>query len=153
MLTPACDLVIRGSKAARAEFVTLVECDLLTDSAEYLAWADAKKISDSPALKPAEKALTELMRNNQPKGRQVDRHYYLPGAWSLPDLLVDFQRLVRIDHTELSDLQKVATLDSPYAEGLVVRFGKYIGRIGTPDLNVEMRVEELAQQMTDTPIP
>jgi hypothetical protein len=35
-----------------------------------------------------------------------------------------------------SGLERLASLDSSFAEGLLARFSRYFGRLGTPDLDV-----------------
>ncbi len=38
----------------------------------------------------------------------------------------------------------VASLDSPYAEKVVAQYGRYFGRLGTPDLNIELVLDRLS---------
>ena len=143
MLTPACDFVPARIKA---EFVVLAECVLLEETQEYKAWAESP-LGDEEALskpaKAAKKHLGDLMVNKR-SGRPQDRDFYLPAAWEVPDLVVDFQRIVSLPRRQLSsDYARVATLDSPYVEALVETFGRYLGRHGTPDLDIEIALDHL----------
>jgi len=142
LLTPACDLAHE-----KAEFVVLVECVPLESTPEYTEWASFQSRANEGAVtkahRVAERRLTKLLKN-RPEDRQEDRNFYLPGAWTVPNLLVDFQRVVSIPPEKLlSTYERVATLDSPYAEALVERFGRYLGRLGTPDLNISIPLERL----------
>ena len=137
--------MVRQTGSSKAEFVLLVECTLLAKTTEF-TWSAALANGDMPT-KAQTRAVTDLMQNRTAQGRQEGRHFFLPGAWNLPDLVLDFQRLVRVRYSELGQLTKKATLDGPYAEAMIVRFGKYIGRIGTPDLNVDLRLAELQDEI------
>jgi hypothetical protein len=82
------------------------------------------------------------LRNNR-QGGQTERFYFLPGALALSDLVVDFQQLVTLSRTQITTLERLASLDSPFAEALLARFGRYFGRLGTPDLDLEVILNRL----------
>ncbi|WP_406077240.1 hypothetical protein [Micromonospora sp. NBC_00858] len=128
LLTPACDLVDRGGGKRKAEFVVLAQCLPLTEAAEYASWCEAGRPETF-------KALDSLIANNRLQ-YQKDRYFFLPGAWQHPDLIVDLQRLAHRPFGDLHDLRRLATLDDPYAQSLVAQLGRYLGRMGTPDLDV-----------------
>jgi len=144
VLTPACDLV---QSRIKADFVVLAQCDLLEQTDEYKAWVDSRPApgeAPSSAAKKAHAGISSLMRNRRDK-RQSDRDYYLPGAWSVPNLLVDFQKVSSVPVASLgAEYERVASLDSPYVEALIETFSRYLGRRGTPDLDVEMTIKRLA---------
>jgi hypothetical protein len=60
-----------------------------------------------------------------------------------PDLVVDFQQLVTLPREQMTTLERLASLDSPFAEALLARFGRYFGRLGTPDLDLEVIINRL----------
>ena len=124
MLTPSCDLA-----NDKADWLLLAKCLPLAEQPEYKAWNEKQ-------LQPPPGKLRRLLGNNRTK--QPDRYFYLPGALSVPDLVVDFQKVVSIapDDCGFSGLDRLATLDSPFAEALVSRFTRLFGRIGTPDLDM-----------------
>ncbi len=70
----------------------------------------------------------------------------------MPNLVVDCQNLVNIEIKEFNNklkdkiLNRVASLDNPYSEALMSRFSKYVGRLGTPDLNVEIVLDRLPKK-------
>ena len=43
----------------------------------------------------------------------------------------------------MSELERLASLDSPFAEALLARFTRYFGRLGTPDLDVAVLLQRL----------
>lgn len=133
LLTPSCD-ISQNPKRNKADFVLLAKCLLLSEQPEYQQWRD-----DMPdPSKTKTNTLKELLKNNRKEG-QADRYHFLPGTLSLPHLVVDFQQLVTLPCGTLDDseLKRLASLDSPFAESLLARFTRYFGRLGTPDLDLE----------------
>jgi CheY-like chemotaxis protein len=129
LLTPSCDLVW-----GKAEWVLLARCVLLTEQTEYQDW------KSNPST--GKKRLESLLKNNRRK--QPERSYLLPGALVLPDLVVDFQQLVALQRGRLDSLERIASLDKPFAESLTARFTRYFGRLGTPDLDVQFILSRLS---------
>lgn len=138
LLNPSCDMIIGRIKC---DLVLLAKCILLRDAPEYVKWAD------NPS-NTATKELKALMGNN--RIHQPERFHFLPGVFSIPDLIVDFQqvRCVPFDYFEqLSGLTREASLDSPFGEEILARFARYFGRIGSPDLNLDI----VLQRQTGAP--
>ena len=134
ILTPTCDLV---ADRVKADQVVLAECLLLEEFPDYQNWM--KENTRSTKTK-----LINLLRSRPDKG-QEDRYHYLPAAWQVPDLMIDFQRVLYIDYDELEGYTKIASVDSPFAEALSSRFNRYIGRIGVPDLNYEVALDRMRE--------
>lgn len=130
LLTPVCDLVSHKGKPPKAEKVILSECLSLKSQIEYQEWNGNKDDKGKKAN------LSKLISND--RVIQPERFFYLPAVLNIPDLVVDFQRLLSIPLDDLKNLVHIASLDSPYAEALLSRFTRYYGRIGTPDLNVDI---------------
>lgn len=135
LLTPSCDLVAGREKA---RWVLLARCDPLTQQIEYQRW----QTSLPQPSKTTDDNLHALLRNNRRDG-QPERFYFLPGVLTLPDLIVDFQQLVTLPREQLNSMERLASLDSPFAESLLARFARYFGRLGTPDLDLERVVDRL----------
>ena len=133
MLTPSCDLV-----QGKAEWTLLALCLPLREQPEFQRWLE--DLSKTP---PG--SLKGLLGNN--RKRQPDRFFYLPGALSIPDLVVDLQNVVSIPRCDFdsSGVDRLATLDSPFAEALASRFTRLFGRIGTPDLDISWVTTRLSQ--------
>lgn len=130
ILTPSCDLV---SGRVKADYVVLARCLPLESFKEYEQWMKEKGTDKKASSK--RKNLEKLLRS-RPQGRQEDRYHYLPAAFQVPDLLIDNQKIVHISYERLSFYHRVATLDSPYSEELSHRFNRYMGRLGTPELDI-----------------
>jgi hypothetical protein len=140
LLTPSCDLVAGREKA---EWVLLTRCLPLTDQVEYRQWRDGLPTPSNTRVR----RLQDLLRDNR-QDSQSERFVFLPGALSLPDLVVDFQQLVTLQREHLGGMERLASLDSPFAEALLARFTRYLGRLGTPDLDVTLLLQRL-QTVTD----
>lgn len=134
ILTPSCDF-----ENEKAETVLLAHCRPLVDFPAYIEWlpnkADKSKLGN----------LKALMGDNPPKA-QPDRYKFLPGTFFLPDLVVDFQQTRCVAVTELANYEPVASLDSPYAEALSSKVGRYLGRVGAPNIDRDFVLRRLTQQ-------
>lgn len=130
VLTPSCDFAQN-----KAERVLLARASLLSDQKEYKDWLDDTK---------NEGKLKSLLKNSR-QGMPSDRYHFLPSALDIPGLILDFQDTYTISLTALTPLKRLASLDSPFAEALLSRFVRYMGRLGTPDLNVVEIVQTLRQ--------
>lgn len=124
ILTPSCDLVRDRPKA---KYVVLAECVILRDFQEYQDWMKSEDHRNR---------LVSLL-NSRPNKGQPDRYHYLPAAWQIPDLIVDLQRILHIPYEQLANYTKAASLDSPFSEALANKFNRYMGRVGTPDLDLD----------------
>ena len=134
LLTPSCDLV-----QCKAEWLLISKCTNLIESPEYKKWLDDGK----------DKNLSRLLLNN--RDGQRERYFFLPGALTLPDLIVDLQQLTTIDITTLNEnYDRLASLDSPYAETLLEKFSRFFGRLGTPDLDSEKVINKLRNKLSNT---
>ncbi|MCY3786607.1 MAG: hypothetical protein OXG47_07765 [bacterium] len=140
IVTPSCDFV-EGRK--KAEFVVLLECRPLESFDEYSRLVKAG--SEDSSLGRSSDRLKSLL-GSRPHGRPQDRYHYLPAAWTVPHLMVDNQQVVSVPYNELVEAyKKVASLDSRFAEELVHRFTRYVGRLGTPDLDLDAIVTRMVQ--------
>lgn len=130
VLTPACDL-----KQSKADYVLLARARLLEDNSRYINW------------------VTGLMSNSKWSELQrllsgaLPRYAYLPAFRGIPDLIVDFEETTAVPVEDMEHYAAIASLSSPYAEALLARHSQFLGRIGTPDLNmveVKSRLTALA---------
>ena len=142
-LTPSCDLVgldDQSTRRPKAEFVLVARCLVVVDLPEFSAWTENQSAEiDKGELSGAMK---DVLRS-QRRSHQSDRFYFLPRAWSVPDLLVDLQQSFSLSSAGLLQLEKVASLDSPFAESLSQRFSRLMARIGTPDLDIDLVAERI----------
>ena len=76
--------------------------------------------------------------------RRTDSTFYLAFGTS-PDLVIDFQDLEHLPIQTVQEATCLATLTSPFAEALSTRFRRYLGRPGTPDLDLDAILQNLAR--------
>jgi CheY-like chemotaxis protein len=129
---PSCDLVHRGGKckvdrALCARTIPISECE------EYKKWAE----QPTPSKAPTE-SLVALMSNSRKGTHQAERYHFLPAVWDIPAVVIDFQKLEHVEVAELRGARCLATVASPFAESIGARFIRYLGRLGTPDLDIEL---------------
>jgi CheY-like chemotaxis protein len=134
VLWPTCDMVSTAGRTPKTESVLCAHTCLAKNEPEILEWLASPNNSKR-------KRVEQLVRNTRDKSR--DRFHYLPGVWDIPDLLVDFQRLEHITLSTIRSYTCLGTLASPFAEALAARFQRYIGRLGTPDLDVDCVLERI----------
>lgn len=135
-------------------FVALTpSCDHVQEKADFVFLAKCKHLSSTNAGKSAKESLDagEALSNNtkeqlkkyiRDNSGQIDRYKYLPGTSFLPDLIIDLQDTMTVAPSALmpdaDGYERVASLDSPFAESLQAKMARYFGRIGTPDIDVEL---------------
>jgi CheY-like chemotaxis protein len=135
LITPTCDFVHK-----RVDLMLFARCSLLRDRQEFIDWKDNP---EDPKGEYKGK-LVRLLRNGA-----SERFFFLPGVFDLPDLVVDYQQLNIIEKPQFDKLKGeggfkcVASLDGPFSEALLARFARYFGRLGTPDLNIDLILERI----------
>jgi CheY-like chemotaxis protein len=140
LLTPTCDMVCEGGRAAKVTEAVVTRCQLLSEQHEYKEWRE----SDS---KGKTQALRNLLKNRREgKGVQPERFFFLPGVFELPDLIVDFSMISSISLGEVSAMRHLASLDAPFAAALHSAFQRYFGRFGTEDLDFDEVFRKLVWQ-------
>lgn len=148
ILTPSCDL-----EQDKVTHVILAACFLLLDQPEFKRIQESILKGQNPSNN-AKKDLESLLgdnRNASHEGRrfQSERYSFLPGTFFLPDLVIDFQALIQVPLEKIRDENRIASLDSPFAEACLARFIRYYGRLGTPDINKDLvysRILELIKK-------
>lgn len=138
--TPTCDLTIQRNGKSKATNVIFARATNLKSLPEF------KKLTET-SFDKAKGSLKSLMLNRRQK-HQESRFHYLPAAFSIPHLVVDFQQIVSIPREALDkeDVIRIASLDTPYGEELIARFTNYFNRIGSPDLNIDEVLESLVSK-------
>ena len=134
VLNPACDFA-----QGKITNVVVAECVRLELCQEYLDLV-AQKEAGEDYTKAQLSALKSIIGDNrQGKKVQSDRFKYLPKTVFMDAAVVDFQSLrsLSMSGEEVSRVQRIATLDTPFVESLLSKFSRYYGRIGTPNLDAE----------------
>jgi CheY-like chemotaxis protein len=138
VLTPACDLYeddpekVAKPRTAKAQYGRVAKADRVltreggSESPVIARWLESSRAGkDKNLAKPA-------------FGDNQNRYRYLPGFLDIPHLLVDFENVRSVPLEDLRDEKKyrrVATLDSPFSEGMVNAYSRSVGRIGIPDID------------------
>lgn len=136
VLWPSCDMVSTDVQPPKTECALCARALPASDAREITEWLS------SPSSGTKKKLVTRLITNNREKS--PERYHFLPGVWDIPDLLVDFQLLEHVQLTALRGYSCLATLASPFAEAVGARFQRYVGRLGTPDLDVDAVLSQLS---------
>jgi CheY-like chemotaxis protein len=157
VITPSCDFVQK-----KVDYTLLCRCMPVTAYKEYTDWnpvsgheaiaeqqakeKDAQKAQPrkDPKSGDPDQKIRELISNR--RGQQ-DRYYFLPGVLDFPDSIIDHQQSYTVEFTALENMQKfrkIASLDSPFREGITQKFSRFFGRVGFPDLDVPLMISRLA---------
>ncbi len=144
LLTPSCD-----HAQGKADFLLFARCSDLGDSEEWKKIKASLDAKTTPS-KTSVNELKDLMKDNNPRPRLQDRYKYLPGTSFMPDLLVDLQNSITINQEKMisgeGGLERIASLDSPFAEYLQAKMIRYFGRVGTPPLDTDLTFERFTSQ-------
>lgn len=151
LLTPTCDLDGLGSRdmdvrPPKAEFVLVGRCRRLETFEEFTKWNEGHE-RGTPS-NTARKRLVRLLES-RPENGQSDRYFFLPTAWGLPDLLADLQDVSSIRLREFLTFEKVASLDDPFAQALSQQYVRFVGRIGVPDLDLDVTLGRMQRRTAD----
>lgn len=118
VLTPACDLAQR-----KVEYVHLARAVPLNAHPKFLQYSGNMSNGKWSSL-------WDVLRGNQA------RYRYLPAYLDIPELIIDLERIQSVEAISMEHAyERLASLDSPYAEELIVRYGHFRGRIGVPDFS------------------
>ncbi|MCK9436165.1 MAG: hypothetical protein M0Q12_03030 [Synergistaceae bacterium] len=133
ILTPSCDFVedqIKNRKR-RVGNVLLVIATPLSKTDYYI---DYKR---TPNQKHTDR-LTQIIET-----RRGDQFFFLPGTPFMENMILDFQKKIMVDYSQLNTFQRVAKLDDPYAQSMVSSFIRFYNRIGFPDIDTEYVLQKL----------
>ncbi len=53
---------------------------------------------------------------------------------------------MQVSAEDLNNFERIASLDNPFAEACLAKFARYYSRLGTPDLDIDMVYNRLAQR-------
>jgi CheY-like chemotaxis protein len=141
VINPACDL-----EQCKTDFVLFVRCRPIGEFPEF-SEVEALVKSKKEVGTGKKKELQALIADNRKvSGGQPERFKYIPGTSFIPHLVADFQLLSQVSIKHLissGEFTRVATLDSPFAEGVQAKFARYYGRFGVPDLKFDQVTQSL----------
>ncbi len=129
---PSCDLVHRDGKC-KVDRALCARTLPISEFEEHKKWAEQATPSKSETA-----SLVALMSNSRKGSHQAERYHFLPAVWDIPAVVIDFQQLEHVEVAELRGARCLATVASPFAESIGARFIRYLGRLGTPDLDTDL---------------
>lgn len=136
ILTPSCDFIERFKKGVSVgrsvDSVLLIKTNLLTDYEEFKDYQQNQN-------KENKQKLGKLINSGK-----SDRHFFLPKAPFIENRVIDFQSNETISYDVLKkDFERIAKLDSPFAQSMTSSFIRYYNRIGFPDIDTEYVINHL----------
>jgi hypothetical protein len=136
VLWPTCDMVSSGGRKPKVDRVLCARAKLLT------TFPEVQENAANPSTRTRDH-LMKLMANNRDRGRgSADSIHFLPAFLGIPDLIVEFRELEVLALEDVRKLKCLAAIASPYAEQMNFRFDSYRGRIGVPDLDLEVVISK-----------
>lgn len=130
MLTSTCDLFPRNEGRVPAEMALLAEGSPLKERVEYEKYINNKGKNELNELK-------KLMDNRKPN------LFFIPAAGFIDNQVFDFQLITAVAYPDLKTYEKIAKLDSPFAESMLSKFiGRY-NKVGIPDIDSDRLLNEL----------
>lgn len=136
VLTPSCDFIERFKKGISegrsVDEVLLIKTKLLTECKEFKTYQQTQNKENKLNL---EKLI------NSGKG---DRYFFLPQAPFIENRVIDFQLINAVSYANLTTgFDRIAKLDSPFAQSMTSSFIRYYNRIGFPDIDTEYVINHL----------
>lgn len=147
IITPSCDF--QNNKIA---YILIAKCEYLSTQEELKAakkyWDDLKHATATKGNQPNQaprKQLENLIKSNR-KDTQEGRFHFLPGTFFLPDLVIDFKNLITIPENKICQLERIASIDNPFAEAIIAKFSKFYSRIGLPEVDFDEVLQRLQKE-------
>ncbi|MBQ9579370.1 MAG: hypothetical protein IJR28_07545 [Ottowia sp.] len=134
VMTPACDLVIRGSGKPKADHILLVGIDKVDNVVNQAQEGVKKRGKKKDQIK-------ELFRNNY-------RTYYhcLPKTVFFIGGFLNFRKVLSISTEEFykNFIFQRTQISPPFVKDIVARFSSYYARQGQPDIDCDTLIDEHA---------
>ncbi|KUK76739.1 MAG: hypothetical protein XD93_0744 [candidate division WS6 bacterium 34_10] len=142
-LTPACDLVIQDNGIRKADYVLL--SPLFDDEVFFKKFvvekwgidietgALSKKRRDS-----LRNTISQILSDNNIRYYRIDIPYSGKGGW-----IVDFQLVQAFDYDVANSFEKKYKMQSSYKERIASKYGAYMGRIGTKNIDENRILDRL----------
>ena len=171
ILTPSCDFISGGGRKRKAEHVLLVKSVRLDQTDEFEKFSNIKKKQqevdeyasqidelvqkgeDDTAIQELKEKKDKLVSNISNmkasfsqflNSGKSDRFFFLPGTPFMTNRVIDFQDKTTVGYSSLkTDFERIAKLDSPFAQSMTSSFIRYYNRIGFPDIDTEYVINHL----------
>lgn len=130
VLTPSCDFITAGSRPRKVEQVLLAIAIPLKETEAFQKYSNDRE--------KYRQTLASLIES-----RKGDRYFFLPGTPFIDNLVLDFQVKTMVSYGDLVNFQRVAKLDTPFAQSMISSFVRYYNRIGFPDIDADYVINNL----------
>lgn len=130
ILTPSCDFIKETNRPRKVGQVLLAIATNLGETETYKKYENNK-----------EKYLPELRQLIE--CRKGDRYFFLPETPFIKNMVIDFQNKEMVAYDNLIDYQRVAKLDSPFAQSMLSSFVRFYNRVGFPDIDSEFVISSI----------
>ncbi|MBS1993008.1 MAG: hypothetical protein JSS83_20965 [Cyanobacteria bacterium SZAS LIN-3] len=131
VLTPHCQLTVQANELnPKADFVLTVKAlDAPTVLSKWVT--KPTKFEDPPDFD----SLRRVIKPEPEVGKPLGRYWFLPNFLDIPALYCDFLQVESVSMGDLnSNYDRIATLDTPFAESLQSCFAGFYSSVGTPNL-------------------
>lgn len=128
ILTPACDIDLKNGNRKADKILTLQIISPQDIDEEY----GNSEMSNTKKTK-----LKSVIGNSNP------RYHFVPQAGEIDKGIIDFQDKLSIPGHELEeqiqkgDIERIATISSPFLKDVIARYSNYYSRQGSPDFDIE----------------
>lgn len=134
VLTPHCHLVTQPKKdGPKAENILTVKARPATEVLKDIAW--------SPDEEKRRKQVAGIIKFHDDRGTlgiPEGRYFFVPGFLDIPDSYCDLLQLESVPYAELkAGYDRLAVLDSPFAEALQAALMRLYSNVGLPSLRPE----------------
>ena len=146
VLSPACDLVIRGNNQFRTDRILFVEVEKENDIVDK-ALTDIRRMSEGRRKREKLKEkLEEISGNNY-----TFYHHWLPKANCFPGGFLNFRKLETLNKRDFDERfdQPCIQISPPFVKDIVSRFSSYYARQGQPDIDSEIFVNNYTPQQNE----
>jgi hypothetical protein len=154
VLTPACDFEQRKAELAIA-CAAISAWDLIAQLAQT-DWVKEGLVDESGSLKKRGDLSNSKIKWFKAQISRMIKQQYPRYHWlapiphtNLPPLVADFQIIACLPIDVIVRATPIASLQSPFREQLPARYAAYMGRVGTPDLEVPI-LETWLEQAVDS---
>lgn len=139
VLTPHCHLTIQPSASRpRADRILTVKAFPARDVIAQV-YTNPDGTRRNPWRGNAEQKIDKLRRRIQipaELGKPAGRYCFLPKFLDIPDLYCDFVNIESVPYgIVLDNFDRLAVLDTPFAEALQSAFTRFYSAVGLPELN------------------
>ncbi len=145
VLSPACDLVIRGNNQFKTDRILFVEVEEENDIVDK-ALTDIRGMSEGRKKREKmEEKLKEISRNNY-----TFYYHWLPKANCFLGGFLNFRKLETLNKNDFDEKfeQPLIQISPFFVKDIVSRFSSYYARQGQPDIDNKVFVDSHTQQQS-----